>query len=220
MLLFILQIVMAVGQEKGTGEVFDFEGKTKLFSYSYTRTQGETATFTSEYKDATTGEVAATEKAEIKNGVIVKYEVARPPAKDSGVIETKDSKLVFSYNDNGKKSESKEPLKDNTLISATLIPHVEKHFADLLAKKDIDFRYAVWYRKETVGFRFSYDRDEGGNVVFKMNPTNFLYKSLVKPIYFTFNKTSKKIISIQGRTLPKRKDGSSWKDFDALLKYN
>ena len=70
-----------------------------------------------------------------------------------------------------------------------------------------------------MGFRFSFDREENDKVVIKMNPTNFLYKSLVKPIYFTYTKANKKLVSVQGRTLPKRKDGSSWKDFDALALY-
>jgi hypothetical protein len=224
MISLLLQISLsfsqAFAQGKATADVYDFEGKTKLYSYNNSRTIANgVETYLAEYKDIATGEVAASEKAETREGVIVRYEVNRPGTKDSGVIEVKEGKIIFSYNDNGKKSESKEPLKENTLISATLCPYLESHFADLMSKKDVDFKYAVWYRKETVGFRFSYEREENDQVVIKMNPTNFLYRSLVKPIFFTYSKDGKKLISIKGRTLPKRKDGSSWKDFDGLALY-
>jgi hypothetical protein len=220
MILLLLQIFLTFAQEKVTADVYDFEGKTKLYSYNNSRTTSNgVETYLAEFKDIATGEVAASEKAETRAGVIVRYEVSRPGTKDSGVIEVKDGKIIFSYNDNGKKSEAKEPLKENTLISATLCPYLESHFADLMSKKDVDFKYAVWYRKETVGFRFSYDREENGQVVIKMNPTNFLYRSMVKPIFFTYTKNGKKLVSIQGRTLPKRKDGSGWKDFDGLALY-
>lgn len=224
MLLLLLQISLsfsqAFSQEKATADVYDFEGKTKLYNYYNSRTHaGDIENYVAEFKDASTGEIAAAEKAETRQGVIVRYEVNRPGTKDSGVIEVKEGKIIFSYNDNGKKSEAKEPLKEDTLISATLCPYLESHFVDLLAKKDVDFKYAVWYRKETVGFRFSYDREENGQVIIKMNPTNFLYRSMVKPIYFTYTKANKKLVSIKGRTLPKRKDGSGWKDFDGLALY-
>ncbi|MBY0383971.1 hypothetical protein K2X05_02340, partial [bacterium] len=207
-------------QEIHQADVFDLEGKTKLFTYHAKRTYDkDVMSFEAQFKDATTGEVVANEKAQIKNGVIEHYEVQRMATKDSGVIEVKDGKLLFTYNDAGKKSEGKEPLKDTTLISATLVPYLESKFNDLLAKKDVDFRYAVWYRKETVGFRFSFDKEENDQVVIKMNPTNFLYKSLVNPIYFTYKKSTKKLLSIKGRTLPKQKVGSAWKDVDALAIY-
>lgn len=220
MIFLLLYISLSFSQQKATADVYDFEGKTKVYNYQNSRTlAGDVETYLAEFKDAETGEVAASEKAETRQGVIVRYEVSRPGTKESGFVEVKDGKIIFSYNDNGKKSENKEPLRENTLISATLCPYLESHFADLLAKKDVDFKYAVWYRKETVGFRFSFDREENNQVVIKMNPTNFLYRSMVKPLYFTYTKDGKKLVSIKGRTLPKRKDGSSWKDFDGLALY-
>lgn len=220
MFFLIFNLLFVFAEEKSSADLFDLVRKNKLFTYESTRKmEQDKMLFEAQFKDAATGEVVVSEKAEILKGVIVRYEVQRLPTKETGVIETKDGKIIFTYTENGKKSESREPLKENTLVSATLAPYLESKMEDLLAKKDVDFRYAVWFRKETVGFRFSYDKEQNGQVVIKMNPTNFLYKSLVKPIYFTYQKATKKLISVEGRTTPKQKVGSAWKDLDALSVY-
>lgn len=220
MLFLLISIFWSFADDSATADVFDLEGKNKIYTYKVSRKYNqEQMHYESEYKDAVTGDVVATEKADIDRGRIVKYEVQRVPTKETGLIEVKEGKISFLYTENGQKSESKEAFREPTLISATLVTVLEQQMESLLAKKDFDFRYAVWFRRETVGFRFSLEKEENGQVVIKMNPTNFLYKSLVKPIFFTFQKSNKKLLSIRGRTLPKVKEGSAWKDFDALTLY-
>lgn len=225
-MIFILSILFSYASVNDAvqADLFDLESKNKLFTYEAHRTySGDASIYESTYRDVANGEVVASEKAELRNGDLVRYSVERKSTNETGVIEVREGKVLFIYNDNGKKSEGKEslkePTKEATIVSANLIPFAENKMADLLAKKDVDFRYAVWYRKETVGFRLSYEREEGSKVVIKMNPTNFLYKSLVKPLYLTFDKTNKKLLEIRGRTLPKKKEGSAWRDIDVLSVY-
>lgn len=219
-LLTALFGLLAHSSEKHSADIYDIDGKEKLFTFSSERVYAaDVMTYTSVYKDAA-GNVVATERAEIDKGVLKTYEVERLPTKEKGFVETKEGKIIFTYTEDGKKSTNKEPLKENTLISATLVPFIETHLKDLLAKKDVTFRYAVWFRKEVLGFKFSYEKEEGNNIVVSMVPTNFLYRSLVKPIHFTLDKTTKKLISIKGRSLPKHKVDGAWRDFDGLAKYN
>lgn len=219
-ILCYLLLAFAQANESYTADVFDIDGKEKLFTYAAERTYtADTMKFTSTFKDLT-GAVVATEKAELKNGKIIKYEVERIPTKESGLIEGKDGKMVFTYTESGKKSSATTTPKSDVLISANLVPYIEAHLKELLAKKDVTFGYAVWFRKEIMSFKFSYEKEEGENVVIKMNPTNMLYRSLVNPIYFTLNKTTKKLVSVKGRSLPKIKQGSAYRDFDGFVKYN
>lgn len=218
--LLFMAFAQAQANESYTADVFDIDGKEKLFTFSADRVYtADTMTYTATFKDLT-GAVVATEKAEVKNGQIVKYDVERIPTKEKGLIEFKDGKMSFTYNDNGKTSTAKATPKGDVLISATLVPYIDTHLKDLMAKKDVTFGYAVWFRKEVMSFKFSYEKEEGNNVVIKMNPTNLLYRSLVNPIYFTLDKTSKKLISIKGRSLPKVKKGDAYRDFDGFVKYN
>jgi hypothetical protein len=219
-LLILSTLFMVHAVEKTNGDVYDLEGKTKLFTYESERTfTADAMDFTATFKDLN-GKVATTEKAHIDKGNIVKYEVENLQTNDKGLIEVQGDKIVFTYWNNGKSSTKKEDVKPNMLISANLVPYLQTQFKELMAKKDIEFKYAVWYRKELVGFKFMYDKEENGNVIAKMVPTNFLYRSMVNPLYFALDKTSKKLVYIKGRTLPKIQIKGTWRDLDAYIKYH
>ncbi len=220
MFLLILNLFLAFAHENASADLYDVDGKEKLLSFEAIRIENKDSyTYESKFKDAKTGELVAHEKAEILKGDLVRYEVQRVGTKESGVVEVKDGKIRFTYEEAGKKSENKEDHKEPTIISASLVPFITGNIDGLLAKKEVKFRYAVWYRKETMGFECTLDKVENNQVVIKMNPTNLLYKSLAKPLYFTFDKTSKKLLTLKGRTLPKLKVGSAWKDLDVLAIY-
>ncbi len=211
--------LLSLASEQQSADIFDMDGKEKKFTFSAERVYDkETMTYTATFKD-NAGVVVANESATVTKGQLVKYEVERITTKEKGVIEVKEGKIHFSYTENGKTSTAKDNIKEDTLVSAMLVPFLTSRMNDLLAKKDVSFRYAVWFRKEVVGFKFSLESDEARKAVIKMVPSNLLYRSLVKPIYFTFEKSSKKLISIKGRTLPKINEGGSWRDFDGFSKY-
>jgi hypothetical protein len=202
-----------------TGEVFDFDGKEKLFNYeSERKVTGNSLNSVSRYKDLT-GEIVAEEKAEIVNGELKSYHAERMPTREKGLIETRDGRIFFTYTERGKKSTKYEKLEPNTLVSASICPHLEAHWDELMAKKDLVFRYAVWYRQETVGFKLSFYKEQGDQVIFEMNPTNIFYRSLVNPLFFHYDKKARHLVELKGRTMPKIKKGSSWRDLDALIKY-
>lgn len=219
-ILLSLLLTLAQATENYTADIFDIDGKEKLFTFTGQRVYtADAMTYTATYKDMT-GTVVGEEKVETKNGVLIRYDVVRPLVKEKGLVETKDGKIYFTYTEDGKTSQAKTALKPDTLVGGTLVPFMESRLKDLLDKKEVTFSYAVWFRKEVLGFKFSYEKEEGNNVIVKMVPTNFLYRSLVNPLYFTMDKTTKKLISIKGRSLPKIKKDGSWRDFDGFTKYN
>ena len=218
----LLSVFMAFAQanEAYTADIFDLDGKEKLFTLSAQRVlTADGMTYTATFKDMT-GTVVGEEKVETKTGSLVRYDVVRPLVKEKGLIEVKDGKIYFTYTEDGKTSQAKTALKPDTLVSGTLVPFMESRLKDLLEKKEVTFGYAVWFRKEVMGFKFSFEKEEANNIIIKMIPTNFLYRSLVNPIYFTMDKTTKKLVSIKGRSLPKIKKDGSWRDFDGFIKYN
>lgn len=216
----VLFTFLSLANEQQAADIFDIDGKEKMFTFTSERTfDKETMRYTATFKNLQ-GEVVAQETAVVTGGTLVKYEVERSTSKEKGIVEVKDGKIHFSYTEKGKTSTSKEKLKEDTLVSAMLVPFLTSRLNDLMAGNDVAFRYAVWFRKEVIGFHFSLDKTEGQNVVVKMVPSNFLYRSLVKPIYFTIDKTTKKVVSIKGRSLPKVQVDGSWRDFDGFSKYH
>jgi len=216
----VLLALFSLANEQQSADIFDLDGKEKLFTFSSQRTfDKQTMRYTATFKNLQ-GDVVAEESAEVTQGILVKYNVERSPTQEKGVIEVKDGKIHFSYTEKTKTSTAKEKLNDNTLVSAMLIPFLTTHLKELIDNKDVGFRYAVWFRKEVIGFKFSLDKVEGQNVTVKMIPSNLLYRSLVNPIYFTLDKTSQKVISIKGRSLPKIQMDGAWRDFDGLAKYH
>ncbi len=219
MLIIFLSLSLVFAGEKYSADLYDLDGKTKLFTYEAERAEsGQTMTYTAVYKDLS-GQVVAQEKGEAVQGVFTKYEASRPPLEESGSVEVKDGKIHFNYTEKTKTSSSKDNFKNNTLFSGTLVPFLQANMDKVVGGQELSFPYVVWYRKETVGFKFVFDKEESGKLVFKMVPTNMLYRSLVNPLFFTLDKTTKKLISVKGRTMPKIKDGSRWKDVDSFVQY-
>jgi hypothetical protein len=221
MLLILITALMAQANEKCTADLFDMEGKTKLFTLETERVDnGDSMDYTAVYKDLN-GEIAAQEKGHSEKGVFATYESSRPGFGDSGKTYVKGDRLVFDYIDHGKLSTGKVPFNPKTLYSGTLVPFLQNNIEKIKeGKEDLAFPYSVWFRKETITFKFKFEKEEAGLLIFSMAPTNFLYRSLVNPIFFTIEKAPPhKLVSIKGRTLPRQKVGGSWREVDAFTKY-
>jgi hypothetical protein len=50
-----------------------------------------------------------------------------------------------------------------------------------------------------------------------MKPSSFVIAAIVDPIFFHFDKETKKLILVNGRVVPKQKVDGQWKDLDGLL---
>ncbi len=217
MLILLLSVLTVFANENYTADVYDAEGKEKIFTYEgYRKYTKDTMEYSGTYKDLQ-GQVVATEGGTAVTGVMTKYTADRPSGKDSGVIEVVDGKLVFNYTDSGKAATpKKENFKPETLFAGNLVPFMQTRLDKLAAKEELKFPYVVWYRKETINFKLYFRSDDGTHLMIKMHPTNFIYASMVKPLEFTFDKKTKKLVSLKGRALPKVKN----KDIEALIKYN
>lgn len=201
--------------------LYDLDGKEKKFtSETHRKATVDTLYSDSSYKNLD-GTPVVTEKAEIKMGTLVHYEIQQLQTKERGTIDVVDGKLIFKYYDGtSQKNDKKEKLEPNTLVSSNLLTYLQSHLEEVLKKQNVEFYLAVWYRQETVKFAYSFEKEEGNNVVVRMAPTNMLYRSLVDPIFITVDKTTKNIVSYKGRTTPKEMVNGRYKDFNSLIVYH
>lgn len=199
--------------EKGTNK-----GKL-LFTATRTEKPGQIQVVFS----APDGKEAVSEEAFLSGGKLGKYLLHQKQLGHEGSLEIRDGKARFSYTKDGKTETDEEDAAPNLIVGPTTVDYLHANWDKLMAGDDVDVRYASLDRKETVGFKFFKIEDkivDGKPVALvKMKPSSFVIAAIVKPLIFTFDKTTKRLLELDGRTLPKQNVDGKWKDLDALIVY-
>ncbi|MFL5812898.1 MAG: hypothetical protein ACJ763_04925 [Bdellovibrionia bacterium] len=188
------------------------------------KTDGDQTTIIESYTDLQGNEVFRGE-TKLQGGKIASYDLQQKQLHESAKILVKDGKIFFEYtNRDGKVKKDEEKWHDNFVLGATLLRYIRAHSDDLMAGRDIDMRFGVPDRCETVGFKIFKEEEkkiDGRDVIIaKMKPTSVIIAALVKPLYFYIDKASGKLLEFRGRVLPKQKDGDRFKDLDAETVYS
>jgi len=135
-------------------------------------------------------------------------------------------KIEFSYQvREGKNEKTTESLRPNTLSGDMVGRFLVDHLADLSQGREINCRFLVVSRRETVGFSFSKQTETTWRgtpvVVIRMAPTSMVIGLIVEPLFFTIEKNGKhRVLQYTGRTTPKIKSEAGWKDLDAVTSFD
>jgi hypothetical protein len=178
----------------------------------------------SEYKDLS-GQIVATEDSQLKDGKVVSYSVDHKQLEQKASVEVKADRVYFTLqNKDGSQKKDDEKLPSNLVIGPSLLTYIALNWPDINGGKSIRMRFASWERLETVGFEIfkvgEESRGERKVTILTMKPSNFVIAALVKPLKLVVANEGKELVEIFGRTLPKRKDGTKWKDLDAEVYYS
>jgi hypothetical protein len=223
---FVLSVALSAHAAVPTAlkaKVYDLDKKDILYTYDHkTEGEGTHKTINNVYA-GTDGNPVVVEKAVVDGTKPVSYEVSQKQLKTEGKIEVNGDKVLFSYTKDGKTKTSNENLKSNFVIGPTLVPYMRANWEALMNGKEVDIRFGVVDRLETVGFTFKKieEKDYNGQkaVVIRMKPSSFLIAALVKPLMFTLSRDNERLLEIRGRTLPKMKSGDAFKNLDATIVY-
>ena len=162
------------------------------------------------------------ELEELQIGARGRAEIRRDPRPSTG-------RIWFEYSDEpltlAKPKTDSEQLHGEVLVNDMIGPFLVSHWEELISGKNVKCRYIVVPRRETVGFTFrkqSEEMHEGRSVVIlKMEATSPLIAVLVEPLFFTIEKNAPHhVLEYDGRTTPKIKSGSKWKDLDAVTVFD
>ena len=196
----------------------------KLYTYQNTSTeQGELTNITADFLNLE-GQVVVSESSTLKGLDVVSYKIDHKQLKSQGQIEVRDGKIYFTkINSDGSKKTDDESLEKNFVVSMSFTRFVKSKWQDIAKGKEIEIRYGVWDRLETVGFTLAKTGEETINnqkvIVVRMKPTSFVIAALVKPVFFKFSEDGSALIEMNGRVAPKKADGNEWKDLDAEIVY-
>jgi hypothetical protein len=224
---FFLTLVlnMAAFAESISGE--GFEQKTsfgkKLFDLEIKTEQSEGFTKTTGvYKDLK-GQPTVEEKGTLKGEELVSFDVDQLQTKEKGHIEVQGEKVVFTYEKDGKKKTAEERLRQPLLTAANFNRYISSHWREFSRGQEVDVRFAVWFRLETVGFKiFKVGEVQKGSqklIQLRMKPSSFVIAALVDPLNLWYSEDGQKLVELSGRVSPKIQKASAYKDLDADVRY-
>lgn len=223
-LLPLLLISSTAWSYSGTVYEQGSQKSKKLYTYQNNATEaGELTNVRAEFLDQS-GEVVVREDSVLKGLEVVSYKIDHRQLKNQGSIEVREGKIYFTKtNSDGSKKTDDESLGKNFVVSMSFTRFVKSKWQDLVRGEEVEIRYGVWDRLETVGFTLSKTGEETINnqqiIVVRMKPTSFVIAALVKPVFFKFSADGSTLIEMNGRIAPKKLDGNSWKDLDAEIVY-
>lgn len=175
------------------------------------------------FKD-TEGNVALEQNLVFENGKIVRDETLQKQTNQVGLIEVKDGKVFFTKTSDGKTSTKEEKLDDTFVTSGNFQRYVKDNWEKIAKGETLSFRFGVWDRQETVGFKIFKTGDEKQGdktlTVLKMKPSSFIIAAIVSPLIFKFEADGSRLSEMNGRVTPKQKVGDKFKDLDAEVVYS
>lgn len=179
------------------------------------------------------GKLAARERVIYQGDNLVSISLEETQTGGSGQVVVKQpadrrrkGELFFEYSKDGRPPSKRiETIRPNLVMNDMLAAFLVDHWDALMRGEEINCRFIVIPRKETVGFKFSYEGQSGkpGHevVTIKMAPTSPFISALVDPVFFTIEKGGKHhVLEYSGRTTPKLKVGNNWKDLDAVTVFD
>lgn len=183
--------------------------------------QGERTSTEATYSDLKGG-VAVIERGVREGARLIRLEVDQKQTGEKGLVEARDGRVYFTHTQaDGKVKTADEKLGATLVAPANFGAFVKEHYADLKSGKAVEFRFAVWFRRETVGFELKKMNEETYQgtpaIRLKMKPSSFLIAALVDPLEFVFDLEGHRLLLMKGRVPPKQ--GPPWKDLDAEVVY-
>ncbi len=224
-LLLGLVLISGVAQADYTGEMFELGSNRakKLYSVKVEqKVNGDqedvVATVT-----GVDGKVALIEKTAIKGTEVLSFEIDQKQLETTATIKVGSEKVEFTKTKDGKTKDDDEKRKPTFVITGNFQKFINSRWSEIMAGKEVEFRYGVWDRMETVGFEVKKIGEEGSGeqkrVTLKMKPSSMIIAALVNPIEFKFTADGKRLMEMKGRVGPKQLINGKWKDLDAEVVY-
>lgn len=219
-----------------TGKIYP-QGKQgqELYTFSHTETSGEGGVDqgVNTYADPS-GQIVVTEKMKYQDKKLTRYELDHRQTGYKGILEIDGTKAILVYARsellaNTVGAQDAKPItrdwKPNSVIGPTLVPWLRTQWASLMKGDQLEADFFVLERRTSYTFVYKKEREEivdgQSRVVILMKIANRFLRMLVDPLHFHIEAQGElRLMVLEGRTLPKKKVGSDFKDLDARTIYS
>jgi hypothetical protein len=219
-----------------TGTIYETSSGTNkiLFTFKRTSTRSNNVVLVLRDFSYPNGSLAAREEIAFQDGQLLwsKLDERQTGAHGRSVVhhDTKNPaklKLFFDWT-TGAERKTKTDIEDyqpNTLVGDMIPYFIVAHWNELTRGAAVNFRFIAQSRLETVGFKLVKEEDvtwRGKAAVrLRMEASNLIIAQIVDPLFFIVEKDgAHRVLEYIGRTTPKARDGSKWKDLDARTIYD
>ena len=152
---------------------------------------------------------------------LVDYTLFANQLGQTGSIHVDDQRTTFRMSDQDGEHTRVEDNAGPVVVGPTLVGHIVRRLDRLERGEVTQVRMAVLDRLETIGFDLrALPPREAAETRVEMIPSSFFVRLAMDPIAFTFDRSTKKLVRIEGRVPTKVRDGKGWRDFDARVEYD
>lgn len=161
------------------------------------------------------GRVVASENLILEGRSFRHYTLVHHNANQKGEIRRVGDRLHFSYTRDGETETDSEEYDPRFVAGPMIVTTIQSAWDRIRAGEKLEVRVGVVDRTESVGFVLYQVEESKWNgqdaVRIKMRPSNFFYRALVDPVYFTFSRDGRRVYQVRGRTIPLHREGNEWK---------
>ncbi|MBC7485363.1 MAG: hypothetical protein H7282_01245 [Cytophagaceae bacterium] len=122
------------------------------------------------------------------------------------------NKLILKFRKNKKESLRTKSISipENLVVDGGFNYYIKGNWTELAAGKRKVFNFAVPSQLDYFAFRLYKDSQNNDEIVFKLEPDNYILRKLVDPIRVTYKVTTKRIIKYEGLSNINDKKGKSY----------
>lgn len=170
------------------------------------------------------GQVLVEENATLVDGLLQKYGVQQKQIGENALAEVKGNKLHFEKTAaDGSVSRDEEDYDSKVLVMGQMEDFVKSHWDDLMAGETLKVKFAVVFRKETIGFALEKEKEaivSGKNaIIVKVKPSSFFISLFVNPLRLYLESSGDhRLLQLEGRLPIKVITGENdWSDIEGKL---
>lgn len=127
-------------------------------------------------------------------------------------VSFSENKLVFKCRKNKKETLKTKSINipNNLVVDGGFNYYIKGNWTELAAGETKVFNFAVPSQLDYFAFRLYKDSQQNDEIVFKMEPDNYILRKLVDPIRVTYKASTKRIIKYEGLSNINDKKGKSY----------
>ncbi|HVZ31757.1 MAG TPA: hypothetical protein VG963_04985 [Polyangiaceae bacterium] len=171
------------------------------------------------------GALALEDEVVWKGPEFQRYSYVRQNTGESCSVERVGNKIVYTrVFGNAASERAEEDFEPNFMVGPTVLPYIQRHWAELMQGKGLRIRYGVPERLQSYGFEITVDRDhphqtEPDAVVLRMRATSLFVRMAVDPMYMLWSKDGHILYEMSGRMMPvaNQNGGTHHVDGDLVL---